>query len=303
MNRDMHLDHNKPRNVSDWIIGISLSALIHVLLWIGFIFFPQPESFTFIPINTMDLDLAALPPSIGRPNSVGGVPGVASPVPNSSETAQEEVAEQPEPEIPVVERKAVAPEKTGQNPPKEETAISFRKDKIPPRNKEDQKNGPNDEKQESEHPMNVGKNNLNPPHEKTTNSLEMFHHSEEGATIGAGGPRGNRGTEEGRRTQSGFQGTLIERYQLFVKAQISENWAFSKNRTADMKNPETWMSFEILPHGEVKNVRIVKSSGNDDMDQAATQAILKSNPVRPHPPGMNKPSMTMGIIFRPNELN
>lgn len=303
MNRNMHLDDNKPRNVSDWIIGISLSALIHVLLWIGFIFFPQPESFTFIPINTMDLDLAALPPSIGRLNSAGGEPGVVSPVPNSSETAQEDMAPQPESDIPVVDRKVAAPEKTEQSPSKEETAISFRKDKVPPRNREDRKKEPNDEKQVSEHPMNIVKNNLSPPHEKTANSLEMFHRSEEGEALGEGGPRGNRVTDEGSRTQSGFQGTLIERYQLFVKTQISENWAFSKNRTADMKNPETWMSFEVLPHGEVKEVRIAKSSGNDDMDRAATQAILQSNPVRPHPPGINKPSMTMGIIFRPNELN
>jgi|GEM_PF-2971735 len=299
----MHLDDNKPRNVSDWIVGISLSLLIHTLLWIGFIFFPQPESFTFIPINAMDLDLAALPPSIGRPNSAGGEPGVVIPVQDSSDTVQEDMAAQPESDTPVVAGKTVPPEKTKQNPSKVESAISYREDKVPPRNKEDQKKEPDDEKQVIEHPLSVGKENLSRPYEKTANSLEMFHRSEEGEALGEGGPRGNRGTEEGSRTQSGFQGTLIERYQLFVKFQIIENWAFSKDQTADMKNPETWMSFEVLPHGEVKDICIVKSSGNDDMDRAATQAILNSNPVRPHPPGMNKHSMTIGIVFRPNELN
>jgi colicin import membrane protein len=35
------------------------------------------------------------------------------------------------------------------------------------------------------------------------------------------------------------------------------------------------------------------------LDESAKKAVLKSNPVRPHPPGVTKPYVIVGLRFTP----
>jgi len=104
------------------------------------------------------------------------------------------------------------------------------------------------------------------------------------------------------KSDSAYDASLIERYRLNLGVEIHENWAFSENLAAGQKNLLTKVTFEVLPNGDIRNVRITRKSGNDYMDSSATMAILKSSPVRPHPPGLNKPFIEVRFEFTPKGL-
>ncbi len=59
---------------------------------------------------------------------------------------------------------------------------------------------------------------------------------------------------------------------------------------------------EIMPNGEIKDIRMDKRSGNRYLDEAGRKAIIKSSPVSPLPPGINKPYDEWGVCFKPEGL-
>ncbi len=300
MNRTTAFDNRDPLDSSDWMIGIGVSVLIHLLVGASFFIFPHfgadPKSIT--PLNAIDVDLAYLPASMGKPDATGGEKGFDDPAP-------------PPPAEKVVETPPAEPEKITPPPKaepaekpviKDDSAISLKKDKVPPRKKDDTKKNPSEEELISKAIRKVEKN-IGAPAEEANPLADRLKRMAREADEGQGGPKGNGGTADGEQAESGLNATLIDRYKIFVKTQVSENWAFSQHLTGGKKSLETWVSFEVLPNGDIKDVTVTKRSGNDYMDSAATMAILKSSPVRPHPPGLNRTSIKMGFKFKPNELN
>jgi len=55
--------------------------------------------------------------------------------------------------------------------------------------------------------------------------------------------------------------------------------------------------FEIARDGEVKGIRVDKSSGNPYYDQAAVRAVTEANPFPPLPVAFKKPVLTVGLQF------
>jgi len=297
MNRNAAFMNNEQLDFTDWMIGIGTSILIHVLVCAGFFFFSHSFSDTVKPLNAIDVDIAYLPPSKGRPDATGGDQGMKdSPPPPAVE--KQDVAPLPEPEK-AVEKKPVEPVKPAV---KDDSAISLKKDKVQPKKKEDQKKEPNDEEMISKALKRIEKNVRS--HNEEVNPLaDRLRRLASEAAKGEGGPRGNGGAEEGEQTESGLNAALIGMYKIKVGTQLKENWAFSPHLTGGKKNLETWVSFEVLPNGEIMDVTITKRSGNDYMDSAATMAVLKSSPMKPHPSGINKNSIKMGFKFKPNDVN
>ncbi|MEA1945871.1 MAG: energy transducer TonB [Thermodesulfobacteriota bacterium] len=95
---------------------------------------------------------------------------------------------------------------------------------------------------------------------------------------------------------------LIDIYRIEVAYQIQNRWAFSEQLAGGQKNLEAYLALKVMPNGEIKDIWFDKRSGNSYFDESAKKAIMKSNPVRPHPPGVKKPFVTVGLRFTPEGI-
>lgn len=95
---------------------------------------------------------------------------------------------------------------------------------------------------------------------------------------------------------------LIDIYRIEIAYQIQKRWAFSEQLAGGQKNLEAYLALKVMPNGEIKDIWFDKRSGNSYFDESAKKAIMKSNPVRPHPPGVTKPFVTVGLRFTPEGI-
>jgi colicin import membrane protein len=95
---------------------------------------------------------------------------------------------------------------------------------------------------------------------------------------------------------------LIDIYRIEIAYQIQKNWAFSEQLGGGQKNLEAYLALKVMPNGEIKDIWFDKRSGNSYFDESAKKAIMKSNPVRPHPPGVKKPFVDVGLRFTPEGI-
>jgi colicin import membrane protein len=92
---------------------------------------------------------------------------------------------------------------------------------------------------------------------------------------------------------------LLDIYRIEVAYYIQKNWAFSEQLAGGRTDLVAELAFSIMPSGEIKDIWFDKRSGNRYLDESAKKAVLKSNPVRPHPPGVTKPFVIVGLRFTP----
>lgn len=92
---------------------------------------------------------------------------------------------------------------------------------------------------------------------------------------------------------------LLDIYRIEVAYRIQKNWAFSEQLAGGRTDLVAELAFTIMPDGEIRDIWFDKRSGNSYLDESAHKAILKSNPVRPHPKGVVRPVVTVGLRFTP----
>ena len=92
---------------------------------------------------------------------------------------------------------------------------------------------------------------------------------------------------------------LINIYMVEVAYQVQKNWAFSKQLSGGRTDLSAEIAFKIMPDGEIRDIWFDKRSDNIYFDESVKKAILKSNPVRPHPKGSNRPYINLGLRFTP----
>lgn len=90
---------------------------------------------------------------------------------------------------------------------------------------------------------------------------------------------------------------LIEQYRLKAAYEIQKNWKPPVNSKTSDSNRIVSIAFKIMPNGLIKDVFIVKKSGVDSFDKAAIDAIKGTSPLMPHPEGLTKSYVEMGIRF------
>jgi colicin import membrane protein len=95
---------------------------------------------------------------------------------------------------------------------------------------------------------------------------------------------------------------IIDLYRLEVAFQIEKNWAFSQPLAGGGKDLMAEVAIRVMPDGEIRDIWFDKRSGNAYLDESARRAIMKSNPVIPHPEGLSKPFITVGMRFTPEGL-
>jgi TonB family protein len=92
---------------------------------------------------------------------------------------------------------------------------------------------------------------------------------------------------------------LIQIYKLEIAYQIQKNWAFSEQLAGMRNDLKALLVFKVMPDGEIRDVFFTDRSGNRYLDESAHKAIIKSNPILPHPKGVIRPYVTVGIRFTP----
>jgi colicin import membrane protein len=92
---------------------------------------------------------------------------------------------------------------------------------------------------------------------------------------------------------------LIDIYRVEIAHQIQKNWAFSGSVAGGRTELTAELAFTVMPDGQIRDVWFDKRSGNRYLDESARKAVVKSNPVRPHPAGILRPYVTVGLRFTP----
>lgn len=91
--------------------------------------------------------------------------------------------------------------------------------------------------------------------------------------------------------------TIVEVYRVKIACQIQKNWAFSESLAGGQSDLKAELAFKVMPDGKISDVWFDTRSGNAYFDESAYKAIMKSNPVSPHPEGLNMQFVTVGIRF------
>ncbi len=105
---------------------------------------------------------------------------------------------------------------------------------------------------------------------------------------------GTEGTGQGGRF-----GELIDIYRVEIAYQIQKNWAFPDQLAAGRSDLQTLLVFKVMPNGEIRDLFFTDRSGNTHFDDSAYRAVKKTTPVDPHPAGIIRPYVQMGLRFTP----
>ncbi|BBO81657.1 hypothetical protein DSCO28_22230 [Desulfosarcina ovata subsp. sediminis] len=127
--------------------------------------------------------------------------------------------------------------------------------------------------------------------------------SAKGAGEGRGTSTGKAGATPGPFNEDGKRSAeLIDLYRIEVAFQIQKNWAFNEQLAGGDRSLASAIVFKVMPNGEIRDIFFTDRSGNTYLDESGYKAIVKSNPVDPHPPGLNLPYVEMGIRFTPQGI-
>jgi colicin import membrane protein len=144
--------------------------------------------------------------------------------------------------------------------------------------------------------------------EKADPLAEVFERLRKEIKKAEAGKHGNKKPEKNIRSES-FKGIagkkrleLINIYRVDVAYQVQKNWAFSEQLAGGRNDLVAEIAFKIMPDGQINDIWFDKRSGNIYLDESAKKAIMKTNPVRPHPKGINKPYVIVGLRFTPKGI-
>ena len=259
-----------------FILMLGISALCHLLL-LG-MFYVVPSAFER-PFRAgpraINVDLVSLP-APGTPQPAAKAPApTPPPKPEPPSAKPEPVPPPPPPEV-KKEQVSIAP------PAKKPKVVKSLKKKTVPKKKA------------------AAKVTRPAPKEKKPRRAETVSSAIEAMKKTVAGQEQARATAGAQGTGTG--GGVIDRvrnYQYDVGLSVGQNFAFPQQLARSAQGIATLITFRVLPNGEITDVKIYQSSGNKQLDEAAYRAVLKSNPVKPHPEGITRPYIEVGLRCTP----
>jgi TonB family protein len=84
---------------------------------------------------------------------------------------------------------------------------------------------------------------------------------------------------------------------------IQQNWFHLIPKSEEQKKGRLAIEFSITNEGKVKDLRLVATSGDQDLDRPAYGSIVASNPFPPLPPEFTGPCLTLrlGFYYNPDK--
>lgn len=95
---------------------------------------------------------------------------------------------------------------------------------------------------------------------------------------------------------------IIDIYRVEIAYQVQRNWAFPDQLAGGRSDLQTLLVFKVMPNGEIKDLFFTDRSGNSHFDESAFRAVMKADPVDPHPKSVSRPYVQMGLRFTPEGI-
>lgn len=305
-----HLLGGAQEERSAWRLPLALSALCHFFLFVALVFVPAPkprQSFSPSVIN-VDLVGVAEPQGAGaaateakRESGAAPAPKVSEPVKSAPpKTIAAKVAPKPEVQTPVPEAPAPVQAPIPLEPPKPKASLkqqTFQSEKAL-------------KSALAKIEKTVETNRPDP----LTAAFERLRQQVDGSPVKGGGEKaGGAGAPTAGQGKTGLPGgggggggkevsDLKDIYRVEVAYRVQKNWAFSDQLAGPNKNIRASLVFKVMPNGEIRDIFFTDRSGNTYLDESAYKAIVKSNPVDPHPAGLRSAFVEVGLRFGPEGL-
>lgn len=265
------------RQRRQWMMAMAVSVLLHIGLCIMIAWYPHSDGHRPLALKSIDVDLSYLPAPKGPAPEASASPAKAKPAP-VKKTAKPVAQPADKKKVSIAPQKKVDPVKKDTVKPDDTI------DKAIKRLEKDLASSPR------------------PKVDTVADRIKRLERETRDDSPPGGAVSERTGTQEARATGSDYDVSLADRYRHNVGMEIREQWAFSEQLAAGRTDLVTKVTFEVLSDGEIRGVRITRRSGNDYMDSSATMAIVKASPVRPHPPGLNRPFIEVKLEFTPKGL-
>lgn len=297
---------------TNFVAAFFFSTALHVVMMFALVYFPDLSWRKRTPPPVVMVNLVDIP-SLGRPDAGGKGPATDKPGPAPAPAAKPTPkAPEPTPEPAVKEMPAPPkePAKPAEAPtpvteswkPKEDTK---KKTVAPPKESVEKALKQLEKKVANQPPPTSLRAAMDKMRQSVANAEK--HKGSGGAGQPGGGtvdgPRGQAyGIDDGAGRLGNPNILPIDVYRVEVALMIQQNWAYADQIGGRNKNQETFLVFKVLPNGEIKDVFFTDRSGNTYLDESAYRAIVKSNPVKPFPPGVNEPYVEIGLRFTPEGI-
>ncbi len=211
----------------------------------------------------------------GSPDASGGAVGVqaVSKIPLASQGMRSPVARDTESNVPAPPPKPVAKEREPEPQPDRES-FSI-KDRLQPKRRE---------------PAVVRK--FQPdvqPNQLTSTEGQRMSSQLFSPAPGAGGVGTGPATSIGTR---------FGEYESRMRQIIASKWQTGEVDSNMRTAPIVTVTFEIMRDGNIRNVKLAQSSGVFALDTSAQRAVLDANPLPPLPPGFERDSARVEILFQ-----
>lgn len=95
---------------------------------------------------------------------------------------------------------------------------------------------------------------------------------------------------------------IIDLYRVEIAYKVQQNWAFPEQLAEGRSDLQTLLVFKVMPNGDIKDLFFTDRSGNSHFDESAFRAVMKSDPVDPHPRSISEPYVQMGLRFTPEGI-
>lgn len=279
------------------VLMFGVSALLHAVLFLALVSMPDFGSYRRQPLSAITVSLVSLP----GPGGGGASPPAPAPTPEPP-PAPAPVAEPP-PQVEAAPEPPVSETVSAPEPSPEAVSIA---PKAPTPVKQSLKKKTKTGKKLAVKKVPPKKPKPKPAEKTVSRSSSVTkaiaalknqvasEESQQGAGAGAGTGAGTGGGPGGMRR--------IDMYRIEVALAVERNWAFSEHLAGGARDLETLIVFRVLPNGEIVDFEYIQKSGNRYMDESAYKAVMKSNPVSPHPDGLRMRTVEVPLRFTPSGI-
>ncbi len=285
-----------------FVLYFGISLAIHLIFFGSVVFWPASAPKPRFSPGSINVSLVSLP---GPPSAAPAAVVTKQPVKSVTAPKKEVKKTVPIEDVVAIESPKALPEI---KKPKKTVALQPKPKKIKP--KKSLKKKTQDRQKMIDHALTkVEKKVKKTETDSVSQALDRLKKKVEQTEASQSQAASTGQTAAGTGTGGGAAGSgglrrleVIDIYKIEVAYQVERNWAFSQQLAGEGQSLQASLVFKVMPNGEIKDIRFTERSGNAYLDESAYRAIVKANPVSPHPTGIRTPYVTLGVRFTPEGI-
>ncbi len=292
------------------VLYLGLSLIIHLVFIGSVVYFPEPTPRPRLGQGAINVSLVSLP---GPPKPVAS----PAPAPGPAARPATEPAPAPKPEIepppkaPVIEPPLPKPPPVTPKPAK---TVSLAPPKSKPKVKASlKKKTQNRQKMINQALSGVRKQVDDSKPDSVRQAIDRLRKK-----VAQGETRRPSGAVQAAKEIPAAAGTAVtgtsglggrraleitDIYKIEIALQVERHWAFSQQVAGDARSLQASIVFRVLPNGDISDIRFTQKSGNAYFDDSVYKAVVKADPVSPHPEAIRVPYVEVPIRFTPEGIS